>query len=128
MACVLDTSALIAFLRQEHGWQLVADYLVQDAYFSEVNRAEFYTYMVRNGQTVENAQAILDKTEVITVNFDEAQAAATAILYPAGRAFGLSLGDRACLALAMIRSLTVITADKVWRNLDIGVDVTLIRS
>lgn len=127
MVCVLDTSALIAFLTQETGWEQVADYLVQDAYFSEVNRAEFYTYMVRNSQTIENAQAILARTELITVDFDEAQAAATAALYPAGRSLGLSLGDRACLALAQSRTLPVITTDKAWQGLDIGVDIRVIR-
>lgn len=127
MTCVLDTSALIAFLRQETGWQEVAGYLAQDTYISEINRAEFYTYMVRQGQAVESAREVIRKTELIPVEFNETQAARVAELYPVAKQCGLSLGDRACLALALVRSLPVITADKVWQGLDVGVKVIVIR-
>lgn len=127
MAYVLDTSALIAFLKQEKGWQEVAGYLAQDAYLSEVNRAEFYTHMVRNGQSIEKAEAVIQRVELIVVDFNQEQAAATAEIYPATKQYGLSLGDRACLALGLSRSLPVITADKAWQNLDVGVIVNVIR-
>jgi PIN domain nuclease of toxin-antitoxin system len=37
------------------------------------------------------------------------------------------LGDRACLALAQQLDLPVLTADKIWQRLDIGVSIQLIR-
>lgn len=127
MACVLDTSALIAFLKQEKGWEEVADYFTQDIYFSEVNRAEFYTHMVRNGQTVENAEALIQRTELLVIDFNQQQAVITAELYRTTRQYGLSLGDRACLALGVSRSLPVITADRVWQKLNINVQINIIR-
>ena len=44
-----------------------------------------------------------------------------------GRKVGLSLGDRACLALAEHRRLPVITADRQWRGLDVSIEVRFLR-
>ena len=43
------------------------------------------------------------------------------------REFGLSLGDRACLALALVRGEPVVTADRVWQRLRLGVEIEVIR-
>jgi PIN domain nuclease of toxin-antitoxin system len=43
------------------------------------------------------------------------------------RPYGLSLGDRACLALAIRRKATVYTTDAAWKNLNLGIEVEVIR-
>jgi ribonuclease VapC len=48
-------------------------------------------------------------------------------LWSQTKAFGLSLGDRACLALAIDQKAIALTADRVWANLQIGVDIQVIR-
>ncbi len=59
--------------------------------------------------------------------FNDGQARVTADLLPRTRALGLSLGDRACLALAMERKLPVLTADRAWKSLRVGVEIRVIR-
>ena len=127
MAWVLDTSALLAFLKQERGWQEVAQALEGEAWLSEVNRAEFYTYMVRHQHSIEKAETMLRKTEIKVVSFTQEQAILSALLYPDTRHCGLSLGDRACLALGRVQALPVLTADRIWDRLDVGVPITIIR-
>jgi ribonuclease VapC len=59
--------------------------------------------------------------------FDSQQAFQAGLLIPYTRSFGLSLGDRACLALAQVTASTALTADQSWIDLEIGVDIKLIR-
>ena len=60
--------------------------------------------------------------------FDRTSADAAAGMYPGTTEFGLSLGDRACLTLAMLRKVPTLTADQTWARIpDLGVDVVLIR-
>lgn len=59
--------------------------------------------------------------------FDSEQAQSAGFLRQTTRSFGLSLGDRACLALSKKLNRTALTTDKVWANLDIDIQVELIR-
>ncbi len=61
------------------------------------------------------------------VPFDQELASIAAGLESLTRPFGLSLGDRACLALGIRLSLPILTADQAWAKLDVGVKVELIR-
>ena len=61
------------------------------------------------------------------VPFDEEQAKTTGSLVAHTRALGLSMGDRACLALALVLGATVYTMDRSWRNLKVGVRIHVIR-
>jgi ribonuclease VapC len=61
------------------------------------------------------------------MHFDEEQAFLAGLLYPQVQPFGLSLGDRACLALARQVAGTAVTADRAWEKLDLGVEIQLIR-
>jgi PIN domain nuclease of toxin-antitoxin system len=67
------------------------------------------------------------ETSIEIVPFDSDQAALAAALAPAVRPRVLSLGDRACLALAVSRAVRALTADRAWIDLDVGVEVRLVR-
>ena len=68
----------------------------------------------------------MDTLECEIVPFDPAQALDTGLLRPPTRTRGLSLGDRACLALARARGLPAYTAERSWATLNLGVDIHLI--
>jgi len=124
---VLDTSALLALLNEEAGSQELTLELLKDATISAVNLAEVQTKLVREGTDAEEAwefaSAPIFNPEPFTV--DQARIAGT--LVKDTRPLGLSLGDRACLALAIMLKAPVYTADRHWKNLKIGVRIHIIR-
>lgn len=69
----------------------------------------------------------LSESTLEIVPFSPDQALLCARLMAQARSLGLSLGDRACLALAMERGLAAMTADAVCAALDAGVEIVLIR-
>ena len=123
---VLDASALLAFLKDERGAAAVRVAL-PEAVISSVNLVEVVTRMIDDGFQLEDVRTAIADTSVEPVSFDEELAYAAAALREPTRARGLSLGDRACLALALRQGLSVLTADRQWSGLDIGVEVRLIR-
>lgn len=124
---VLDASALIAYLKQERGAEAVAP-LLPDAVISAVNMAEVVTRMAEDGFSPEQAREIVANTSLDLVAFDEALAIAAGLLRASTRHLGLSLGDRACLALAARLGVPALTADRRWGGLDVGVEIRQIRS
>lgn len=125
-AVVLDASALLALFNKEAGHELVEQHL-PGAVISAVNAAEVMTVLTSIGMTMKEASAVLLDHLTEVIDFDYEQALLTASLRVKTRAQGLSLGDRACLALAEQRQLPVLTADKVWSKLDLSIKVVLIR-
>ncbi len=126
MTLVLDASALLAWLHREPGGELVGTVL-DGASISAVNWSEVIQKSLQKGVEV---QGMLDEvTDLgLTVEpFTAAQAEQAARLWAQTRGSGLSLGDRACLALAMDRSAPVLTADRDWASLALGVEVQLLR-
>jgi PIN domain nuclease of toxin-antitoxin system len=61
------------------------------------------------------------------VAFDESLALLTGSLITATQKVGLSLGDRACVALGIQAKAPIYTADRAWAKLDLGVEIRLIR-
>jgi PIN domain nuclease of toxin-antitoxin system len=123
---VLDSSALLAALWAENG----ADAVVRrghSAFISAVNYAEVLAKATDRGAAPDRAEEVLGLLSLAVVPFDREQAAVSASLRRATRPSGLSLGDRACLALAHTRGLPVLTADRAWVAVDIGVTIELIR-
>jgi PIN domain nuclease of toxin-antitoxin system len=123
---VLDASALIAYLRNEPGGAEIAT-MLPGSVISAVNLTEVVTRMIDTGLSFGQANEIVTETSVATVPFDEPQAFAAGALRIPTRARGLSLGDRACLGLARLLGVPALTADRRWSDLDIGVEVRLIR-
>ena len=123
---ILDASAVLAFLLREPGEQRVAPVL-RRAIVSSVNHAEVLRRMAVGGMPLEEAEADLSTLGYAVEPFSRRQAVLAAGLYPDTRHLGLSLADRACLALAMNRGLPVYTADRAWAELQVGVEIRMIR-
>jgi PIN domain nuclease of toxin-antitoxin system len=123
---VLDASALLTLLHQEVGWQIV-DRAVDGSVMSAVNLAEVFSKLEERSYELDRARANIASSGIEIVPFDEQAAFEVGKLRTATRAAGLSLGDRACLALARTRSLPVLTTDRAWTKLDIGVEVRAVR-
>ena len=123
---VLDASAIIALLLRERGFEQVAGILV-GARVSAVNLAEACSYLTQVGHSASQARAVLDSLHLRIVPFDEEQAFEVARLRPLTQRAGLSLGDRACLALSGLLRLPAMTTDRAWATLGLGIEVELIR-
>jgi PIN domain nuclease of toxin-antitoxin system len=126
MTVVLDASALLTFLLAEPGGEAVAGRLRNSA-LSAVNYAETLARSAERGKPLAEAVAAISRLQLRVVPFDAGQAEVAASLRAATRPLGLSLADRACLALALTRGLPALTADRVWAQLDVGVTVECVR-
>jgi PIN domain nuclease of toxin-antitoxin system len=124
---VLDASALLAFVKDEAGADAVTSALAGQAVIGAVNLAEVVTKLADDGWTEAGARATIAACGTDTVSFDEETAYEAGLLRAATRHLGLSLGDRACLALARRLGAPVLTADRTWGNLDVGVKIEVIR-
>jgi len=123
---VLDASALLALLNDETGSDLVRE-LLPDALISTVNLAEVVTRLSLLGMPGEQIREVLTLLGLNIEPFEEEQAFRTGLLAAQTHSLGLSLGDRACLALASATGATAVTADRVWNGLDLGVKIQLLR-
>ena len=118
---VLDATAIVAILFGEPGSERVLP-LLQNAVVSAVNLAEVHIHLLRRGVKADLAWKGLQDLGVEVFPFDAEQARlASEIEYPA-----LPLGDRACLALAILRKATVYTTDQAWKDLDLGMEVVVV--
>lgn len=129
---VLDASALIALIYDEPAAGRVAEVLRRGALISTVNWAEVLSDMAERGEAVDvsapRARSMIEKVGTLDlVPFDEAQSQQSARLRTRTRSLGLSLADRACLALGRIRRLPVLTTDRAWRSLHPSIKIEVIR-
>lgn len=115
-AAVLDASALLPLLQNEPGADIVLQRLPQ-AMISAVNLSEVVAKLADYGVPPQRARTALEGLDLDVREFDAAAGYAAADLRDATRALGLSLGDRACLALAIQSGAAAITADRVWARL-----------
>ncbi len=123
---VLDASALLALLHREPGYDVVLRYL-PGALMSAVNLAEVLTKLEDEGMPTQEALAACNMLPITVCAFGQAEATGTAALRHETRRAGLSLGDRACLQLARSEHAQAITADRSWSNLDLDIDVVVVR-
>lgn len=129
---VLDASALLAYLGNETGAELVADAIASGTRISTVNLAEALSTLATRGR--DPTDVVSELTErglldgAITVEpFTTADSTEAARFRPLARAAGLSLADRACLAVAHRLGAGALTADQTWSSLGLDVDIEVIR-
>lgn len=123
---LLDTSALLALVLEEPGAAAVLAGLDRAA-IGAVNLAEVLEVAVRRGVSPDRAAAWPDELGLPVLGFDAAMAAQAALLLARWRYRGLSLADCACLGTARVLGLPVLTADRLWSELDLGLEVRPIR-
>jgi PIN domain nuclease of toxin-antitoxin system len=123
---VLDASALLAILNQEPGSDQWAD-AVAGAAVSAVNLSEVIGKLVDLGVPEDDIRQVIEPLDLDVAPFGDAEAWTAGLLRSSTRTAGLSLGDRACLALGQRMRLPVLTADQTWKSLKIGVQVRLMR-
>ncbi len=126
MTVVLDSSAVLALLWQEPGSETVAGQS-ESACISAVNYSEVVAKLVDRGIVENAARKILTGLVTEVVPHDKSQATIAGFLREVTAKYGLSLGDRACLALARHLEAPVLTADRVWGELDLGIEIEVIR-
>jgi len=129
LSYVIDASALLAVLQKEIGYLTVVP-LLNGAYISTVNLSEVLQKVEQKGLKISNLVNSLEGLGLQLVSFTPEQAELTANLWKTTQPLGLSLGDRACLALAQSLNAIAITADKAWiniSNIQLNIQVQVIR-
>jgi ribonuclease VapC len=124
---VLDASAVLSVIQSERGADKLTAAVLEDAVISAVNMAEVQTKLVKNGASPAEgwarALSLVPCVEVFTA--DHARIAGDLIAET--ERYGLSLGDRSCLALAIVLNAPVYTTEQAWRNLRVGIPIHVIR-
>lgn len=123
---IVDSSAVLALIRQEPGSERFAD-RIKGATISAVNHSEVIAKLADHGLAEIDGRKGMESLNLVIVSFDRAQSERAGQLRDATRCLGLSLGDRACIALALTLAAPVLTTDRIWLELDIGVDIELAR-
>lgn len=130
---VLDASALVALLFGEPGFEVVSEELSGGGVLSSVNAAEVLSLLAGRGLRPEEELGRWETSGLLglldIVSLDLGDAIEIANLRVPTRSLGLSLGDRACLALAKRLGLPAVTADRTWEEVadQLGIAVRLIR-
>lgn len=123
---VLDASALLAMLHGEPGGKAVQG-VVHTAVMSSVNWSEVAQKSLERQVEVNGLRRDLEALGLKIVPFSVNQAERTALLRSQTRHLGLSLGDRACLALASELRLPAVTTDRTWGDLEFEVEIRVTR-
>lgn len=123
---VFDSSVVLALILYEPGMEYAVQHL-HSAIISSVNLTEIVTKLVDLGLSAPEIDMVLAELALDVIHFDAEQALIAGTLRRQTRVRGLSLGDRACLALAQSTGRIAMTADRAWADLDIGVQIEIMR-
>lgn len=123
---VLDASAVLADVYDEPGANIVRS-AGPGSRLSALNYSEVVSKLVDKGMPPDQAREFALEFHYAIVELDKDGATEAGLLRQATRRAGLSLGDRVCIALAAQLQLPILTADRSWAQLDLGVEVRLIR-
>ncbi|MBL0941294.1 MAG: type II toxin-antitoxin system VapC family toxin [Alphaproteobacteria bacterium] len=125
---VIDASALLAFLKDESTPLEELESLLPKSVISSVNACEVATVMCRLGMPLEAINGLINENVREIIPFDQQLALSAAGLWEATKVYGLSLADRACIALGQKMQLPIYTADKIWNKLKLdNVEIKRIR-
>ncbi|HEX7944855.1 MAG TPA: type II toxin-antitoxin system VapC family toxin [Phenylobacterium sp.] len=123
---ILDSSAVLAWVHDEPGGAALEP-MLRDAAISAVNLAEVVSKLIEQGYTPQQAISVVGTFPSLVEPFDEGLAVAAGLMRAETRRHGLSLGDRACLALARREELPAVTADRAWVQVEVGVEIRMLR-
>ena len=123
---VLDASAVLCLLQEEKGAQRVAEALPA-ATIGAVNDSEVVGKLVETGIDEATVDGLIDNLQLKVIPFDRTQARVAGSLRAATRKLGLSLGDRACLALAAAEGATALTCERIWTKFEAPCKVETLR-
>lgn len=126
-SATLDASALMAWLQDGPGASQVDLSIAAGSVIGAVNLSEVVTKLVDNGATDDEIDILIGRLAIEVVPFDADLAYQTGLLRRETRSLGLSLGDRACLALAKQRQLPALTSDRIWEQVQADIRVHVIR-
>jgi PIN domain nuclease of toxin-antitoxin system len=124
---LLDSSAVLALVLQEPGADTVLAAVDRGASIGAVNLSEVISRLVRDQWTDAEIREAIEPLTIPVISVDESIAWQAGLLSRETARLGLSLGDRYCLALGRNLGLPVMTADRVWAELDVGVEVVVCR-
>ncbi len=124
---LLDASALLALIFREPGSEAVA--AACPAAISAANLSEVVAKLVDRGVPLVEAVAVHLDANIEVIPISEEVALRAGILRKVTRSFGLSLGDRLCLATAELNGLEALTTDAAWEGVaeELGISITNIR-
>lgn len=124
---VFDSSALIMLFAKEPGYESIRHHL-KHAIISSVNVAEVYKYCIEvQNVTEDDCRNLIKLSGIKIIDFCNEQALITAKLIKKTKQYGLSLGDRSCIALAMSKNCSILTCDKIWQKVAIDVEFIMAR-
>ena len=125
---LLDASAFIAIVLGEDGADVVEDAVRGGgACISGINLLESIAKLQAYDYTPEELRMVTEDMQLRVLPFTEHHAFIAAAFYPYIKSHNLSLGDRACLVVAMAEGYKVLTTDKSWSKLPLDVAIQLIR-
>jgi ribonuclease VapC len=124
---VLDASAMLAYIQEERGAENLTKEILDHAVVSTVNLAEVQSKLVKKGHDPEEAWEEILSLVIAEEPFTSEQARIAGDLITTTEKYGLSLGDRSCLALAIALKAPVYTTEQLWRNLKVGIPIHVIR-
>jgi PIN domain nuclease of toxin-antitoxin system len=128
MAWVFDASTVICLVKEESGGERALEMLEEGVYVSAINLAELFSWAGLHSELeTQDVLDLIEELEIKVVDFGWSLAAASGELVPQTRKYGLSLGDRACLALGKQLGLSVVTCDKVWSQVSVECEVVVLR-
>lgn len=125
MKKVVDASVVLAVCHQEQGSDQARE-AIRRGLISTVNLSEVYEKAIKYGR-LPIAEAIVHAAALEIVEFNELHALEAAKIAEETRKKGISFADRACLALGVSENLPIVTGDRSWKELDLGITVELIR-
>ena len=124
---VFDSSVLIMLFAKEPGYEAVRGYM-RHAIISTINIAEVYKYCIEvQNLGPDDCRNLIKLCGIKIIDFCEQQALISATIIKNTKQYGLSLGDRGCIALATLKNCPILTCDKIWQKVDLNIEFIMAR-
>jgi ribonuclease VapC len=123
---VVDASAILAAIKDEPGGRQAA-LDTRGGRISALNYCEIASYLAERGSSQEDIERLFAPFELTVEPFDRVRAMSAGLLAAIAKRRNISLADRACIALAVELGLPAMTGDRAWADLDVGLEIRLIR-